>query len=203
MDNSDIGKILMTGIVKEVIDNMLYEIIIDIPGVIEGAKAYPVRGEIDEPRPGDLVSLICLDPVFYSYFLYQKLKEDDFIGFRSNGKMIDITKDSITVGIFDENESFNSENPRPTLKSWIKLKNDGGIEINSKSDSDILINGDVNIKVNGSTTIQSSKIDIKGPGTLTCKGVVTPSQQGGPFIAVPVAPPPGTPMISGDTIILS
>lgn len=224
------SELYYTGTIIEVLDPVLYEIKVDIPGVIQNVKAFPMRGEIDEPKVGDFVFLKCLDPLFQSYYLYQKIKENDFIGFRSNGKMVDITPDYIQIGIFDPSLEYTDtgdKNYRPEPTDWIRLTKDGVLDINLRSDSKININGnssnvfigssdskynedlsitvqgDTNIKVMGKTTLQSTSIDIKGPGTLTCKGVVTPSAAGGPFIAVPTAPPPGTPMISGDTIILS
>lgn len=244
------AELYYTGTVVEILDKVLYEIKVDIPGIKTGVKAYPMRGEVDEPRVGDFVLLKCLDPVFQSYYLYQKIKENDFIGFRSNGKMVDITPDYVQVAIFDpSNESWNdfSENSdsddqgresggyRPTVTDWIKLDKDGNLDVHLRSNSNIVIvgdskisisgsnteivmddqdrtynsnlsitvQGDTDIKVLGKTTLQSPNIEIKGPGKLTCKGVVTPSETGGPFIAVPVAPMPGTPMISGDTIILT
>lgn len=215
------GDIYYTGVIVEVTDKTLYEIVVDIPGVIQNVKAYPMRGEIDEPRVGDVVLLKSLDPVFQSYYLYQKLKENDFIGIRSNGKMVDITPDYIQIGIFDIDTEFNDngEEYRPKLKDWIKLDKDGNLDINLRKNStinimgdqennynsnlSIKIQGDANLTVLGTTTVQSTKIEIKGPGTLKCQGTVIPSETGGPFIAVPTAPPPGTPMISGDTIILT
>lgn len=130
----------------------------------------------------------------------------------------------------DEGWNDFSENPetddlgrvcggyRPKVTDWIRLDKNGNLNIflrsNSKvviegnsyveitGNSDTLIKSDATITVNGSTTVTSPDITIKGPGTLTCSGTVIPSVTGGPFIAVTSAPPPGTPMISGNTIIL-
>lgn len=227
-----------TGTVVEVLDKVLYEIKVDIPGIIQEVKAFPMRGEIDEPKVGDFVLLRSFDPVFQSYYLYQKIKENDFIGFRSNGKMVDITPDYIRIGIFDpalEYTDTGDKNYRPEPTDWIKLDKDGNLDIYLRSNSKVVINGnsevtiigtgtntvmedqetnynnnlsvtvqgDANMKVLGKASLQSPDIQIKGPGKLTCKGTVVPSKKGGPFIAVPVAPAPGTPMISGDTIILN
>lgn len=217
----DKNEILYAGTIVEILDPVLYEIKVDIPGIIQNVKAYPVRGEIDEPKVGDFVLLKCLDPVYQSYYLYQKLKENDFIGIRSNGKMVDITPEYIQIGIFDIDTEYNDNKDeyRPKLKDWIKLDKDGNLDINLRKNStinimgdqennfngnlSIKIQGDANLTILGTTTVQSTKINIKGPGTLQCKGTVVPSETGGPFIAVPTAPPPGTPMISGDTIILT
>ena len=107
------GELYYSGTIVEIVDKVLYEIKVDIPGLKTGVTAYPMRGEVDEPRVGDFVFLKCLDPVFQSYYLYHKIKENDFIGFRSNGKMVDITPDYIQVAIFNpSDEEWNdfSEN---------------------------------------------------------------------------------------------
>lgn len=220
------GELYYSGTIVEILDKVLYEIKVDIPGLKTGVTAYPMRGEVDEPRVGDFVFLKCLDPVFQSYYLYHKIKENDFIGFRSNGKMVDITPDYIQVAIFDpSNEEWNdfSENNntddlgrvcggyRPEVTDWFRLDKNGNLNVhlraNSKvvieGNSDTLVESNATVTVNGSTTLKSPDVTIKGPGTLTCKGFVKPSATGGPFIAVTVAPTPGTPMISGDTIILT
>ena len=88
-----------TGIVVEVIDPVLYQIKVDIPGINKQLPAFPMRGEVDEPKVNDFVLLYCFDPIYDSYMLYHKIKENDFIGFRSNGKMIDVTPDYIKVAI--------------------------------------------------------------------------------------------------------
>lgn len=231
-----------TGTIVEVLDKVLYEIKVDIPGIKSGVKAFPIRGEVDEPRVGDFVILRCLDPIFQSYYLYHKIKENDFIGFRSNGKMVDITPDYIQIGIFDpSNDEWNdvSENSnkddegrdcggyRPEVTDWIKLDKNGNLNIHLRANSKItiegnsnttvekdvtnnynsnlsvVVKGDADVNIQGSTTLTSPDITIKGPGTLTCKGQVVPSAEGGPFCAVKVAPPAGTPMVSGSVIILS
>lgn len=155
----------MTGKILEVVDPVLYEITVDIPGIVTGVTAYPMRGELDEPRPGDIVLLKCLDPIYYSYFLYQKVKEDDFIGFRSNGKMIDVTPDAITIGIYDPEAEFNRDSPRPELTDWIKISSEGGIEMNFRKDTDLKISGNVNITIEGSSNISSGKdLNIESSG---------------------------------------
>lgn len=188
-----------TGTVVEVIDKVLYKIKVDIPGIIQGVIAYPIRGEIDEPRVGDYVVLLSLDPIFQSYYLYKKIKENDFIGFRSNGKMIDITPDSITIGIFDSETEYNdtSENYRPEMTDWIKIDSSGNIEINSRANSTITIKGDSNIEVSGNTTIKSTKVTVTG-GTLEVSGTSSTDMQG-PFNCIPTCPFSGAPH-SGKTV---
>lgn len=175
------------GKVREVKDRLTYEIRIDIPGVVEDKPAFPLRGEVDEPMIGDYVVLREIDPVYGSMYLYSKLKEDEYIGFRSNGKLIDITPDHITMKVYKRNSDTDArEDDFDGFETKITMNADGTMEIESKS----------------SMTIKSPNITIKGPGVLTCKGTVIPSSEGGPFCAVKVAPPPGTPMITGDKIIL-
>lgn len=190
------------GTITEVVDPVLYKVTVDIPGQVQGATAFPCRGEIDEPRVGDFVILLCLDPIYQSYYLYKKIKENDFIGFRSNGKMVDITPDYIEMGTFEETEYNDNDGYRPTFKDYIKMYSNGDIEIKSTGNVTIKVDGDVSLVAGGETTVQSQSINIKGPGKLTCKGTVVPGSSG-PFIATPVTPSPGSPLPQGDTIILS
>lgn len=179
-----------TGTIVEVIDSVLYQIKVDIPGIAVGVLAFPMRGEIDEPKVGDFVLLRSLDPVFKSYFLYQKIKENNFIGFRSNGKMVDITPDSITIAIYDPSSEFNDsvkdESFRPKPTDWVKLDKDGNLEVNLRADANIIVKGnckltiegnstvetkgDSSINVSGSTTLESPDITIKSSTKLTLTG---------------------------------
>lgn len=115
-----------------------HEIRAKIPGFLENIVARPVSGLGDEPKIGDTVLLYCLDPVFHSSFVYQKLKENDFIGIRAAGKMIDITEDSVRISVYDKELEY-AENERPgekdrkgVLKASITLNDDGMIEIYSE-----------------------------------------------------------------------
>ena len=179
---------IFTGTITEIIDPVLYQIKVNIPGIVEDILAFPMRGEIDEPRVGDFVLLRSLDPVFNSYFLYQRLKENDHIGFRSNGKMVDITPDYITIGIFDPNIEYNDVSQegkyRPEVTDWIKLDKDGNLDINLRTNSTIKIGGDSSISVEGNctmditgdATVKSPNITVEGStvtitgGTLITKG---------------------------------
>lgn len=213
----------MTGRILEVVDPVLYEIKVEVPGVISGITAYPMRGELDEPRVGEIVMIKCLDPVFYSYSLYQKVKEDDFIGFRSNGKLVEITPEAITIGIYDpEAAEWNRDNPRPELTDWIKLSNEGGLEISLRKDttlimtgnssltiegnSDITVKGDssiksegnMNIESSGDMTVKGSNITIEKSGKVVLKGTAAPDQSG-PFNCIPTCPFSGAPH-TGSTV---
>lgn len=188
-----------TGTVTEIEDPVLYRIKVDIPGMANSVTAFPMRGELDEPVVGDFVLLRSLDPVFNSYFLYQKIKENDFIGFRSNGKVVDITPDYIMVGIFDpstrkndfetdgdsdENINDNQEaafethgeikhggyRPKPT--DWFKLDKDGNLEISLRANSTITVNGESSIVVNKNSTIK-----VDGDCSVTAKKTILESPE--------------------------
>lgn len=159
------------GSVHEVIDRVTYEITADIPGVAQEVKAYPwSRGEMDEPVAGNLIYLIALDPVYHSVYLYMKAKENDFIGIRSNGKMIDITPDYISIGVY-ETDTTSADGERPDLsKSYCKMDSEGNIEIMATGNEKITIKGDSNIEVSGNLSIKvSGTCDINSDGDCTIK----------------------------------
>ena len=204
------------GVVKDIIveeENITKEygiIEADIPGVIEGIRAFPKRGELDEPKPGDIILLTNLDPVLNSYWIYEKIKENDFIGFRSAGKMVDITPDYIMVGVFDKSMKYE-EDERPTLTSFVKIDSEGNIEINTKGEVTLNIKGDTNIDVTeGSVSVKSlgnievesnTYCEIKSPevkitgGMLQVNGSSTPDSRGA-FCAIPICPATGLPQTS-------
>ena len=180
---------IFTGTITEIIDPVLYQIKVNIPGIIEDILAFPVRGEIDEPRVGDFVLLRSLDPVFNSYFLYQKLKENDYIGFRSNGKMVDITPDYITIGIFtsesnskkegyyndvSENDpEFNMGGFRPIPTDWVTLYKDGSLDVYLRSNSTIKILGNSGINITGQSVVEiedNSTINIAKDSNINITG---------------------------------
>lgn len=104
-----------------------------VPGVFDEIRAYPKAGELDEPCVGDQVLLLCLDPYWFSYFIYSKLKESDFIGFRSSGKMLDITPDAMTLSVYGEEQNTHLvERPRKDIKSYIEMEDSGNINIYAK-----------------------------------------------------------------------
>ena len=249
------------GTIVEVIDPVLYKVRCDIPGEFEGVTAFPKRSEgMDEPRVGDFVLLMSFDPVYHSYFIYEKLKENDFIGFRSNGKMINVTPDFIEMAIFsdDWNDDQGDGNYRPTPTSWINMDSSGNVDMVLESNLTVSIDGKSNIEINGecnvtlggnctvtiegdgkivtkgnaeiksqgntnitasanctvegkgnttikgggSLTCTAPSITLKGPGVLKCSGTPIPSSPG-PFMIPAVAPAPGTPNITTDTVLLS
>ncbi len=175
-----------TGTVVEIIDPVLYQIKVDIPGIAVAVKAFPMRGELDEPRVGDFVLLKSLDPIFNSYYLYQKIKENDFIGIRSNGKIVDITPDYVMLGIFDPTVEYNdrSENYRPDnegngmVTDWIKLDKDGNLTINLRANSNINIVTDSSITIGGNSNIEVGKdavISVGGKTDITCPEITVTS----------------------------
>lgn len=195
-------KEIIIGTIVELIDDDvytkdLYVVKVDIPGQNKNLYAFPKRSEIDEPRVGEAVLLTEIDPIWHSYYIYEKIKENDFIGIRSRGKVIKFHEDEITIGIdsamddswYDDNTGAD---PTPESTSWIKIQKDGTIDINSEVDlkinidgnsevtiggdskvdisgnSDITVSGDCNIKVSGNTKIESSgNCDIKASGNCT------------------------------------
>lgn len=187
------------GVISKIIDPDLYTIEVEIPGENTELKAFPKRGEVDEPRVGDPVWLEEIDPLYHSYYLYEKLKENNFIGIRSRGKVMKITADEIRIGIFDpeDNDWYDKNDgvdPTPETTSWLKIDKDGNIEIeaggnqkihiagNSETtidgdhkltvggNSNIEVSGDASVKVSGNTKIESSgNCDVKASGNMNCE----------------------------------
>ena len=193
------------GVVRSVIieDNLTKEygvIEADIPGIIEGIRAFPKRGELDEPKPGDSILLTNLDPVLNSYWIYEKLKENDFIGFRSVGKMVDITPDYIMVGIFNKDTEYTEDN-RPTLTSFVKLDSDGNMEIKTEGKVNLNITGNANVRCSGEMKVEAeTRCEINSPnvkitgGNLQVSGTTIPTvppMSLGPFCAITTCPASG------------
>lgn len=175
------------GVVKNIIEDenngitKEYGIIeADIPGVIQGIRAFPKRNELNEPKPGDAILLLCLDPILNSYWIYEKIKENDFIGIRAAGKMIDITPDYISIGVFDKGYK---EDERPEMKTYLKLDSEGNLEIKTSGNTSIETTGTTNIKSNGACTIDSPDVKVTG-GKLTVNGAGVANGQGG-FCGLP------------------
>lgn len=161
---------LYLGKVTKVKNRQTYEIEVEIKGVGEELPAVPLsRGEMDEPVEGNLVIVMSVDPVYHSVNFYTKLKENDFIGIRSNGKVLDITPDSIVIGS-DGSGKTNSDEAHvssPSL-SYVKMDDSGNIEIMASSDKTVTISGNCTINVSGNTSITTSgNTDIKSSGSCT------------------------------------
>jgi len=183
------------GVITKILDKDLYQVEVDIPERNKGLKAFPLRGEVDEPRVGDVVFLRELDPLYHSYYLYEKLKENNFIGIRARGKKIKITKKEIQIGVFNDNDDwYDSTDPEDT----------GSMDdMSPRPFAFISIDDKGNIKLKGSSLTVEIEGDIKfTKGTLhlgTAKAI--PNAAGGPFWAGPPSlPPAGTPGISGSDL---
>lgn len=141
-------------------------ILADIPGVAENVKAFPTKDNLDEPKVGDQVLLTSYDSFYHSYFTYKKLKENDFIGFRAAGKMIDITPDKITIGVFDNSNDSYDDGERPDCSNYssIEMDKDGNITIHAKKNLKIDIDGQTDLTVQGDCNITSKtgKVKIQG-----------------------------------------
>ncbi len=171
------------GVISKVINKELYTVEVDIPGKNEQLKAFPYRGEIDEPRVGDFVELEEVDPIYNSYYLYKKLKENDFIGFRTRGKKIWVNKDEfIQIGIFppdENNNEFDSpagewydgkdgKNTTPECTSWIKIDKEGCIDIEMEGTGNVHITKDHTVKIDGNLNVEvKGNADVKVTGNIT------------------------------------
>ena len=187
-----------------------HEAVCDIPGVITGVKAFPKSNGADEPRIGDPVLLCSFDPTYNSYFVYEILKESDFIGFRSSGKMIDLTPEGITIGVYDPEEEYQG-GKRPDCSALanvtisdqgavtihaaqdITVTADANITINCSGDTSIMVSGNADIQASGNATVRASGTLETGGGTWqTTNGVAAPSGNG-PFCGIPFCPFTGAP----------
>lgn len=175
------------------------EIIADVPGVIEGILAYPKSSELDEPKVGDPVILECLDPIHNSYFTYYKLKENNFIGIRAAGKMISITPDNITIGIFDKDTSY-SDDEIPESKTTIKIDSDGNIEVVSENNIHVTSNNDINIESKGNISIDAgnNEVSLKNVSSLKTAGGQSIANGTGGFCGIPICPFTGAAHVSNE-----
>lgn len=162
---------LFIGRITKVIDREEYQVEVEIPGYGKEFPAVPLsRGEMDEPVEGNLVIIMSLDPYHHDVNFYTKLKENKFVGIRSNGKVLDMTKDYVTLGAEDNSKTHKDtyqqeEHIEKPDKAYIKFDNDGNIEIEATADCNVTIKGNCNIKVEGDTKIETSgKTDIKSGG---------------------------------------
>lgn len=182
------------GTITKILDPDLYTVEVDIPGRNQELRAFPKRGEVDEPRVGDVVVLLELDPTYKSYYLYEKLKENNFIGIRSRGKMIKMTESELTIGIFDPASEYNDKQekdttPEPT--SWIKIDKSGNINIKAGGKLGLTVEGSAEIECKGSATIKAPSVKITG-GKLETKGTAG-TDMNGPFNCIPTCPFTGAP----------
>lgn len=187
------------GTITKILDKDLYTIEVDIPGLQVGLRAFPKRSELDEPRVGDVVILQELDPDFKSYYLFEKLKENKFIGIRSRGKQIQLSEEELSIGIFDSSSDWNDKGDTPKATSWIKVDKSGNISIKAEGKTELEVDGDINIKTKGNINIKSEgdatvsgkNVTVTG-GQLTVKGMSNNDTQG-PFNCIPICPFSGAP----------
>ena len=180
------------GVIAKVLDPDLYTVEVDIPGEQERLKAFPFRGEVDEPRVGDVVFLREFDPIYHSYYLYEKLKENDFIGIRARGKKIWMKEDFIQIGIIppDANNSAGAKSfpdtvagewyddqsgadKTPSCTSWVKIDKEGNIDIEMEGSGHMHITGDHKVEINGGLTVKigaDAKIEVGGSADVTVSG---------------------------------
>lgn len=159
------------GTITEVPDSSeSFSVKVSIPGVMENLTCYPLRCGSDEPKIGDLVIIRDLDPSYHSYFVYEKLNENNFTGMRCKGKMIDFTDESLKLGIFDEGDFSDSD--RPSNTSWIELDEDGNLDIVTEDNIYTECGADMTTYVKGDERIvvdQNACIDIAGKATINIK----------------------------------
>lgn len=164
------------------------EVVVDVPGVMEGILAYPKSCELDEPKVGDPVILECLDQMYKSYFTYYKLKENNFIGIRAAGKCISITPDTITIGVFDKDSAYKDDET-PKMKTKVVIDSDGNVSVESAGKIDIKADDDISIDGGG------NNITISNATFKTNGGVSNADGQGG-FCGIPICPFTGAPHVS-------
>ena len=175
-------------------ERLEFRIEAEIPGVIKGVNAFPRRDVLDEPKVGDPIILMSLDPEYNSYYLYWKLKENDFTGFRACGKEFSITPDHILIEVYDKGvwekpddrkyeDGDEITNSKQELISSIEMKDSGEIRMLNKTGTEVVIKDDGNVEVN--TAGHNMKVNLGG-GTITLTNG-TLNLNGGRVGAVPGA----------------
>lgn len=193
------------GKITKVEDRELYKVRVTIDKVVDDAMAFPLRGEVDEPKIGDLVLLYNIDDIFQSCYLYSKIKEDTFLGFRSNGKIISITKDNIRIATYEIDEEDATKDETEKVFSEIILDNKGNISITTTKDAEegnlnISVNKNCEVTIKGSCTLTCPDITISSDTSITIEGGATVTMDGtvganpnGPFCQIPTCPFAGIP----------
>jgi len=163
-------------------DKLYHEAVVSVPGVFENVLAFPARTNLDEPKVGDLCVVCSWDPTFNSYCTYEKLKENDFVGFRAHGKMVQINHDKVVVGVFDEETEYKDDDvPDVSPIAHLEMDKDGNITVHAAKD--ITVNGDANctitIKGDNSVTIEgNNKVKINGDSNIEVGGNLTAKVSG-------------------------
>lgn len=155
-------------------DKLYHEAVVAVPGVFENVLAFPARTNLDEPKVGDLVVVCSWDPTFNSYCTYEKLKENDFVGFRAHGKMVQINHEKIVVGVFDESTEYKDDDvPDVSKLAHLEMDKEGNITVHAAKD--ITVNGDSNCTI---TIKGNSKISVEGNSDIEVKGNATTKVSG-------------------------
>ena len=177
--------------ITKVKDRETYEILVEVPGYGQDIPAVPLsRGEMDEPVEGNLVIIMSLDPYHHNVNFYTKLKENKFVGIRSNGKVLDMTKDYVTLGAEDNSKTHKDtyqqeEHIMAPDKAYIRFDNDGNITIEAEKDLNITIKGgNTTLKSSSTVKVESPDVTITG-GSLTAKGSASVNSSTGSFCAIP------------------
>ena len=164
------------GTITKVLDKDLYTIEVDVPGYGTNLPAFPRRGEVDEPMVGDVVILKQLDPVYKSYYLYSKLKENSFIGIRARGKKLQMNQNEVILGIFDPAAEYcdkQASDSTPPHTSWIKVDSGGNIDIEMEGSGHMHITSDHNVEIGGNLKVEvsgNSDIKVGGNASLETSG---------------------------------
>lgn len=164
------------GKIVEILDPDLYTVLVDIPGYNKKLPAFPKRGEVDEPRVGDVVFLKEVDPDYKSYYLYEKIKENSFIGIRTRGKQIKFSADFIRLGIHDVGSEYcdkKKEDATPEPTSWIKVDSSGNLEIEMEGAGKVHITADDEVKIDGNLKVEiggNAEIKVGGNANIEVSG---------------------------------
>ncbi len=164
------------GKIVEILDPDLYTVLVDIPGYNKKLPAFPKRGEVDEPRVGDVVFLKEVDPDYKSYYLYEKIKENSFIGIRTRGKQIKFSADFIRLGIHDVDAEYcdkKKEDATPEPTSWIKVDSSGNLEIEMEGAGKVHITADDEVKIDGNLKVEiggNAEIKVSGNANIEVSG---------------------------------
>jgi hypothetical protein len=158
-------------------DALEHMIIAAVPGVYEHLRALPEKSNLDEPKIGDKIIIYVWDTVYNSYNTYRKLQENDIVGVRAHGKIIDIHHDYIKIGVFDETKKYKEDERPDTPISHIIMDKDGNIDIHCTKDCTINVEGQCTIKA-------AKKLTTTSPIWQGNNGTVPPTGKG-PFCGVP------------------
>ncbi|MBP3732570.1 MAG: hypothetical protein J6I84_04915 [Bacilli bacterium] len=177
-------------------DAQEHMIIAAVPGVYEHLRALPEKNNLEEPKIGDRVIIYVWDPVYNSYNTYRKLQENDIVGFRAHGKMLDITHDRIKVGVFDETIEYSEDERPETPISHVEMDKYGNILVHASNDTTVYIEGNTTINVLGDCTLKvNGKLTTNATIWEGNQGTVAPTPGKGPFCAIPVCPYTGAPHV--------